>query len=117
MITTQKNEQTNKQTKSNRNRLRNKKTCICIVVIQGNENILMNFAAVSVKMLETVKCFPKVLFKIVITDLCLLPCFCILYKRRLKMVTKVFMYKVVLLKFKIPEPKDVQSICDGTLLS
>ena len=37
------------------------------------------FAAVSTKALETVKCLPKTLFNIVIMDLCLFPCFYILF--------------------------------------
>ena len=52
----------------------------------------------------TVKCLPNILFKIDITDLCLLPCFCILFKRQLENVTKLFMYEVVLTTLKISEP-------------
>ena len=42
----------------------NKQTCICVVLIQGNEKNLMKFAAVSAKTLKTVKCLPKNLFNI-----------------------------------------------------
>ena len=84
----------------------NKQTCKCIVLTQGNEKILMKFAAVSAKMLKTVKCLAKILFSIDILNLCLPPYFCILFKRRLQSVTKVFMSKVVLAKLKIPQPVD-----------
>ena len=46
------------------------------------------------------------LFAIVVIDLRLFPCFCILFKRRLEGVTKVFMCEVVLAKLKISEPID-----------
>ena len=53
MLTTQRSKQTNKQTyekqtkkPNNTNRLRNKKTCMCIVLILDNEKKLMKFAAV-----------------------------------------------------------------------
>ena len=42
----------------------NKQTCICIVLIRGNEKNLMKFAVVSVKTLKTVKYLPKNLFNI-----------------------------------------------------
>ena len=65
------------------------------------------FAAVSVTTLKTVKCLPKILFNTDIMNLCLLTCFCILFKRRLERVTKVFMSEVVLTNFKFAEPIDV----------
>ena len=71
MITSQINKQTSKKT-NNRNRLCNKQTCICVVLIQGNEISLMKFVAVSSKTLKTVKCLPKILFKIDVMDLFLL---------------------------------------------
>ena len=57
------NRQASKQ-KKKRNRLYNKQTCICIVLIQGNEKSLMKFANASRKTLKTVKCLTKVLFSI-----------------------------------------------------
>ena len=96
------NKQTNKQTgrqtnkkakKNHRNRLCNKQTSVCIVLIQGNKNCLMKFVAVSAKMLKSIKCLTKILFNIV--DLCLFPSFCSLFKRRLENVTKVFISEVV----------------------
>ena len=91
----QTNKQTNKQKskKTHRNRLCNKQTCVCIVLIQGNKNSLMKFVAVSAKMLKSVKCLTKILFNIV--DLCLFPFFCSLFKRRLENVTKEFKSEVV----------------------
>ena len=74
----------------NRNRLCNKQTCICIVLIQSNEKNLMKFAAASAKSLKAVKCLPEILLNINIVAPCLLPCFCILFKRRLASATKVF---------------------------
>ena len=75
----------------------NKQTCKCIVLTQGNEKSSMKFAAVSAKMLKTVKCLANILFNIEFMDL---------FKRRLQSVTKVFMSKVVLAKLKISEPVD-----------
>ena len=71
MITSQTSKQTSKKT-NNRNRLCNKQTCICMVLIQDNEKSLMKFVAVSSKTLKTVKCSPKILFKIDVMDLFLL---------------------------------------------
>ena len=89
-------EKINKRAKSyDRNKLYNKKRCICIALIQGNKKILIKFASMSAKLLKTVKCLPKILFKIDIIDLCLLSCCCIFFKRWLKSVTKVFMSNVV----------------------
>ena len=79
----------------------NKQTCKCIVLTQGNEKSLMKFGAVSAKMLKTVKFLGKILFNLEILDQCLPPYFCILFKRQLQSVTKVFMSKVVLSKLKI----------------
>ena len=90
-----------KKTK-NRNRLCNKQTCICIALIQDKKD-LIKFSAVSSKTLKTVKCLPKVFFN---KELRLLPYFGILFKRRLKGVTKVFMSEVVLENLKISEPID-----------
>ena len=56
IITTQANKQTNKKV-NNRNTLCNKQTCICIILINGNEKSLIKFAAVSAKTLKIVKCF------------------------------------------------------------
>lgn len=42
--------------------------CICIVLIQDNENSLMKFAAVSATKLKTGKCLQKNSFSIDITD-------------------------------------------------
>ena len=97
MITTQK-KQTNKQKKktNKRNRLYDKQTCVCIVIIQGNEKSLMKFADTSRETLKTLKCLTKVLFSIGIMDLFLLPCFCILFKKQLKSFTKSFMSEIVL---------------------
>ena len=81
---------------------------IYIVLIQGNEKGLMKFAVMSVKTLKTVKCLPKTLFSIDVMDLYLLSCFCIIFKRRLESVTKVFMSEIVLANFKISEPIDAQ---------
>ena len=69
---------------------------------------LIKFAALCGKTLKTVKCLPKILFNIYIMDLCLLPCFCILFKRRLESVTKVFISEVVMAKLKVLEPIDAQ---------
>ena len=66
----------------------------------------MNFAAVSTKTLKTVTCLLKSLFNIDILDLCLLPCFSILFKRQLETVTKVLMSKLVLANLKFSEPID-----------
>ena len=65
---------------------------------------LMKFAAA--KPLKTVKYMPTIFFNIVITDLCLLPCYYIIFKRWLDSVTKVFMSKVVLANFQVWEPTD-----------
>lgn len=73
------NKQASKRT-SHRNRLYNKRNCICIVLIQGKENWL-KFAGVFAKSLKRVKCLPKILFNRDIMNLCLLPCFCILLKK------------------------------------
>ena len=108
MITTQTNKHTNKQTSkktNSRNRICNKQTCICIVLIQGNGKNLMKFVAVS-KNVETVKCLPKILFNIYFIDLYLLTCFCFLFKIRLESVTKVFMSEVVQANLKISKPID-----------
>ena len=67
------NKQASKRT-SHRNRLYNKRNCICIVLIQGKENWL-KFAGVFAKSLKRVKCLPKILFNRDIMNLCLLPCF------------------------------------------
>ena len=48
-------------------------------------------AAVPSKMLKIVKCLPKVLLAIYVMGLCLLPCFCVLLKRRFESVTKILM--------------------------
>ena len=48
------------------------------------------------KMLKTMKHLPKILFDIVIMDVCLVPCFYIPCKRQLESVTKVSMSKVIL---------------------
>ena len=79
---------TNPQTNKQAGKLCNKQTCKCIVLIQGNGNILMKFAAASPKTLKTVKCLPKILFNIDIMDLCLLLCFCILLKVDLKVLQR-----------------------------
>ena len=79
---------------------------ICIIVIQGNEKTLMMFAFLSTRTLKTVKCWLKILFNIDTMDLCLLRCFCILFKRQMESVTKVFISKVVLPNLKISEPID-----------
>ena len=42
--------------------------CICVVLIQGNENSLMKFAAVSGTKLKTGKCLQKISFSIDIMD-------------------------------------------------
>ena len=42
--------------------------CVCIVLTEGNETNLMNFAAVSAKTSKTVKCLPKILFNIHISE-------------------------------------------------
>ena len=77
MITTYK--QTNKQKDkqktiskktNNGNRLCNKQTCICMVLIQGNEKSLMKIAAVSAQKLKTVKYLSKILFNIYVMVLC-----------------------------------------------
>ena len=88
-----KKKKTSKKTNS-RNILCTKQTRICIVLIQGNEKCLMKFAAVSAKLLQTVKCFPKILFNKDIVDLYLLLCFYILFNRWLESVTKVFVSEV-----------------------
>ena len=105
IITTQTNKQTNKKTKkqAKKSRLWNKQTCICIVLIQWKEKKLMKFLAVYAKTLKTMKCLPKILFNINIVDLCLLLCFCILFKKRLESVAKVYTSEVVL-AIKISEP-------------
>ena len=56
------------------------------------------------KKLKKVTCLPKMLFSIDIIDIWVLPCFCILFKRRLKSVTKAFMSNVVLGDLKVSEP-------------
>ena len=66
----------------------------------------MKFAALSGKALKRVKYLPKNLFKTDIMNLCLLPCFCINFKRRLETVAKVFMSKAVLANLKISKPVD-----------
>ena len=66
----------------------------------------MKFADVSAKISKKVKCLPKIVFSIDIMDLYVLPCFCILFKRRLKNVTKGFVFNVVLANLKISEPID-----------
>ena len=66
----------------------------------------MKIGDVSGKTLKTVACLPKILFNIDIMDLWLLLCFCILFKRRLETVTKVFMPEVVLANLRIPETID-----------
>ena len=72
----------------------------------SSEKCLTKFTAVSAKTFKTVKCLPNVLFSIDIMDPYLLPCFYILFKRRLESVTKVFMSEVTLANFKILEPRD-----------
>ena len=67
IITQQLHKQTSKKT-NNRNRPYNKQMCICIVLIQGNENSLMKFAAVSGTKLKTRKCLQKISFSIDIMD-------------------------------------------------
>ena len=52
-----------------------------LVLIQDNEKSLVKFVAVSAKMLKTMKCLPKILFKIDIVDLCLLPSFYTIFKK------------------------------------
>ena len=79
MITTQ----TNKQIK---NKLYNKRACICIALIQANEKSLIKFAAVSGETLKTVKSLQKILHNIDIIDLCLVPCFWILLKKQLESI-------------------------------
>ena len=91
MITTQTNKRGNEQT-----------SWICIILIRGNEKSLMKFAAkTSGKTLKTVKCLPNILFNIDTMDLCLLPCFSILFKRRLESVTKALMFEIVEANLKI----------------
>ena len=68
--------------------------------------VFMKFTAVYSKMLKTVKRLPNVLCNIDIVDLCLLPSFCIFFKRRLESVTKLFMFEVVLANFETSEPID-----------
>ena len=84
MIITQTNKQTNKQQKTktattkknNRNRIWNKQTCICIVLIQSNEKSLMKFATVSAKTLKTVNCLPKSLYNYFNNYLYVYVCIC-----------------------------------------
>ena len=90
------NKQRNKQKVNNRNWLCNKQTCICIVLIQGNEKRLMKCTAVSAKALKALKNLPKILLNIYLMHLCILPCFYILFKRQSESVTKIFLSKVVL---------------------
>ena len=78
---------------------------------------LMKFAAASAKSLKAVKCLPKILLNIDIMAPCLLPCFCILFKRPLGSATKIFITYVVLAKLEISEPIDASQIFDGMLLS
>ena len=66
----------------------------------------MKFVDLSAKIFKKVTCLPKTLFSIDIMDIWVLPCFCILFKRRLKSVTKAFMSNVVLGDLKISEPID-----------
>ena len=65
----------------------------------------MWFAAVSAETLKTVKCLQKILFNTGIMDLCSIPCLCILFKRRLESVTKVYMSEAVLPNLNISEPR------------
>ena len=67
-----------------------------IILIQRIKKSLMKLTAVSAKLLEIVKWLSRILFSIDITDLCILPSFCILVERRLESIKKVFMSKVVL---------------------
>ena len=67
---------------------------IFIILIHGYEKSLMKFAAVSAETLKTLKCLPKILFKLEIMDLCLLPRFCILFKIKWK-VLQWFMSEIV----------------------
>ena len=104
MITTHTNKQAKKQTNKQQsmNETMQQPKLICIFLIQSNEESLMKFAAVSVKILKTVKCLSK-MFNIDIVDLCLLPCFYILFKRRLLQNDAS---AVVLANLKISEPID-----------
>ena len=52
--------------------------------------------------------FAKYFFNLDTMNLCLLPCLCILFKRRLESVTKVFMLEVVLVHLKFSEPIDAK---------
>ena len=80
MITAQRKKQTYKQAdkKTKKQKKKNtkqqkqtmKQTCVHIVLIQGNEKSLMKFAAVSAKLLKTVKCMSNLIFNIDIRDLC-----------------------------------------------
>ena len=76
------------------------------MLIQGNEKSLMKFAVMSAKTLQTVEFLSKILFSLEIMDLCLFCCFCIVFKRRLGSVTKVFMSEAVLSNLKVSEPID-----------
>ena len=63
MIITQKIKQTSKQTKEqtkNRDRLYNKQTYICIVLLQSNGKTLMKVTAISAKTLKAVKYLAKI---------------------------------------------------------
>ena len=74
----ERNKQTNRQTRKQKSKKKNtkqqkqtmKQTCVHIVLIQGNEKSLMKFAAVSAKLLKTVKCMSNLIFNIDIRDLC-----------------------------------------------
>ena len=79
MITAQRKKQTNRQTRKQKSKKKKntkqqkqtmKQTCVHIVLIQGNEKSLMKFAAVSAKLLKTVKCMSNLIFNIDIRDLC-----------------------------------------------
>ena len=68
----------------------------------------MKYAAISAKIIRTVKCLPNILYRhnIDIIDLRLFPCFCILFKKQLESITGVFISLIVLTGLNISEPID-----------
>ena len=100
MITAQRKKETNRQTRKQKSKTKKKKkktqhkqtmkqTCVHIVLIQGSEKSLMAFAAVSAKLLKTVKCYVKSYFQHRYYGSMLLPFFHIIFKRQMESIAKV----------------------------
>ena len=79
---------------------------ICMYILYIYILIYTYMSAMSSKILQTLKLLPKISFNMDIKNRCLLPCFCILFKRWVANVTKVLLSEVVLANLEISEPID-----------